>query len=101
MKNLFLLLISLLLYGQLIAWEKRDLLQQKASEINLTKALLKDFSEIGFPDYSSRDFWEKLPVEMRQEYINEAEKYLDYDWPVVKATDYRSEERRVGKDCRT
>ncbi len=100
MKNLFLLLISLLLYGQLIAREKRDLLQQKASEINLTKALLKDFSEIGFPDYSSRDFWEKLPVEMRQEYINEAEKYLDYDWPVVKATDYleiiRSGDRRQG-----
>ena len=76
MKNLFLLLIFILLGGQVFAKEKRDLLQYEADEIKLSETLITNFSEIGFPDYSSREFWEGLPTEMRQEYIEAAEKYL-------------------------
>jgi hypothetical protein len=68
--------------------EKRDLLQKESEEIGLENALIKDFSEIGLPTYKDRDFWDKMPAYLREQYILEAEGNLDYDWPVVKATDY-------------
>ncbi len=80
--------------------EKRDILQKEANEIELENALIKDFSEIGLPTYRDRDFWDKIPATLTMQYIGEAEKKLDYDWPVVKATDYleviRSGDRRQG-----
>ncbi len=68
--------------------EKRDLLQNKAKEIGIEKVLINDFSELDFPTYYDRAFWENVPDPVRKKYIQEAEKFLDYDWPVVKATDY-------------
>lgn len=68
--------------------EKRDLLQKESEEIGLENALIKDFSELGLPTYKDRDFWDKMPAYLREQYILEAEGNLDYDWPVVKATDY-------------
>lgn len=84
--TLLLLLVHFLINVQ--AAEKRDILQKKASEIGIEASLVKDFSEIDFPTYQSRDFWDGLPNELRRAYIEEAESFLDYDWPVVKATDY-------------
>lgn len=82
------------------SFEKRDMLQKESETAGLAGALVKDFSEIGFPDYQNRNFWDNLPAAIRQQYIDAAEKYLDYDWPVVKATDYleiiRSGDRRQG-----
>jgi len=78
--------------------EKRDILQKESVNIGLENVLIKDFSEIGFPAYGDRDFWDKIPESLRTQYILEAEEKLDYDWPVVKATDYleyiRSGDRR-------
>lgn len=80
--------------------EKRDVLQKEAKEIGLAQALVKNFSDIGFPDYHDRNFWNNLPEVIKNEYVQEAEKYQDYDWPVVKATEYleiiRSGDRRQG-----
>ncbi len=78
--------------------EKRDFLQKESREIGLENVLLKNFSEIGLPDYKDRGFWDQLPEILKKQYIAEAEKYLKYDWPAVKATDYlefiRSGDRR-------
>src|SRR5690554_5166534 len=78
--------------------EKRDILQKESERIGMVDVLIKDFSEIGFPDYQNRDFWNNLPDTIRKQYIEGAEEYIDYDWPAVKATDYleiiRSGDRR-------
>lgn len=78
--------------------EKRDVLQKEAAEIGLENVLIKNFAELKRPTYSSRDFWNKLPVGLKEQYIQKAEGSLDYDWPVVKATDFieiiRSGDRR-------
>jgi len=78
--------------------EKRDILQNEAREIGLSNVLIESFSEIDLPTYKSRDFWDGLPEVLRKQYIEDAESSLDYDWPVVKATDYleiiRSGDRR-------
>lgn len=91
---LFVLCLTLVGFSE----EKRNILQSEASEINLETVMVKNFSALNFPDYKSREFWDDLPLEIRTQYINKAEKSLDYDWPVVKATDYleiiRSGDRR-------
>lgn len=98
MKNLILSLLLVCISYAGISKEKRDLLQKEAAEISLGQALIKNFSELNFPDYQSRAFWNSLPDAIKNEYIKDAGKYLDYDWPVVKATDYleiiRSGDRR-------
>jgi hypothetical protein len=98
MKHLILIL-ALTVFGFAgLAKEKRDLLQKEAKETGLSQALVKNFSEIGFPDYYNRTFWNSIPETFKKQYIEDAEKYVNYDWPVVKATEYleiiRSGDRR-------
>ena len=49
------------------------------------KAEKFDFSGMLFPRASDREYWE---AKKDDEFITSAEKYLDYDWPTIKATDY-------------
>ncbi|WP_163324112.1 heparinase II/III domain-containing protein [Draconibacterium mangrovi] len=98
MKKLFILFLFSSLVLSSFSKEKRDILQKEASVVGIEKVLIEDFSDLDFPTYKSRDFWNNLPEEIRMAYIKEGEEYLDYDWPVVKATDYleiiRSGDRR-------
>ena len=77
---------------------ERNILANEAKAIDLSNAMITDNSWNKLPKYKSRQFWERLPANIRQEYIKKAEDYLDYNWPVVKATDYlefiRSGDRR-------
>jgi len=78
--------------------KERNILSEKASEIDLSKSLVTDKSWNKLPDYYNRDFWEKVPSNLKVSIIKRAEAYLNYNWPVVKATDYlefiRSGDRR-------
>ena len=98
MKSTVILLALLLVSIGILASEDRNMLQKEAEEIGLDEALIKDFSETGFPAYADRDFWNSIPQALREQYIQNAEEKLAYDWPVVKATDYleiiRSGDRR-------
>jgi len=100
MKKTIIVLFLCLAIFSVNAKEQRDILQKEAQEIDIAGAMVKDFSELDFPTYEDRKFWENLPVSIRKEYISEGEKFLDYDWPAVKATDYleiiRSGDRRQG-----
>lgn len=80
--------------------KERNILVKEAKTIELSRVLITDNSWNKLPVYKDRKFWESLPESIRLEYISSAEKYLDYNWPVVKATDYlefiRSGDRRQG-----
>ncbi len=80
--------------------KKRNILANEAKAINLSKVLITNNSWNKLPDYKNRAFWQNLPENLRKEYIAKAEAYLEYNWPVVKATDYlefiRSGDRRQG-----
>ncbi len=93
---LFMFLLGVSLYG--FTAEKRGLLQKEARRINLAQSLVKNFSELDFPIYRNRGFWDNLPPGIRNKYIKGAEAALNYNWPSVKATDYlefiRSGDRR-------
>jgi len=80
--------------------KERNILAKKAKTIDLANSLSSNNSWNILPDYKNRQFWQNLPINIRNEYIIKAEEYLDYNWPVVKATDYlefiRSGDRRQG-----
>lgn len=101
MKKLIILLLLCTFAISSFSQEKRDIFQKEAKEIGIENMLVKNFADIGFPTYKTRDFWEGIPDAMKAEYIAEAEEANDYDWPVVKATDYieiiRSGDRLQGK----
>ncbi len=46
-----------------------------------------------YPDYQDRAGWDKFLGEFKDELIKRGEKYLDYQWQVIKATDYLAFER--------
>jgi len=82
----FFFILSFSVYGNRNG--KRDLLQKEAQRLNIAQSLVKNFSELDFPKYGDRGFWDNLPNDIRNQYIKNAEAELNYNWPTVKATDY-------------
>ncbi len=88
----FITLIGLLVSGSLLA--QGNLLSKKYSLNDLNSHLIVDRSWIDYPSYKDRTTWETLiPDHLRNDYIQEGEKYLGMDWPQVKATHYLEFER--------
>src|SRR5690606_38390349 len=73
--------------------EKRDLLQHATTETALKSLLLVDKSWVRYPAYADRTGWGKLTQPVRTQLLSDGETYLDYEWRVVKATDYFEFER--------
>ena len=98
MKNLCVLLLFCLFSTHLISQEERNILLKESAEIGLEKNLVTNFSELGYPKYDTCNFWNTIPEGLKKKYIEQGEKYLEYNWPTIKATDYleiiRSGDRR-------
>ena len=94
------IIISINQTGAFSQIKERNILANEAVSIDLAKSLITDNSWNKLPGYHDRQFWESIPANLRKDYISRAEGYLNFDWPVVKATDYlefiRSGERRQG-----
>lgn len=89
MKKILSLLFFLVLFCATgFGYDKRDLLQKKASRQQVASLLLADRKWVPYPAYADRAGWERLSGKFREQQIKEGEKYLDFDWKVVKATDY-------------
>lgn len=60
------------------------------------------FDRIVYPKASDRDFWENLPENTKKVLIENAEKYVGFEYPIVRATDYlafiRTGNRTIGED---
>ncbi|MEI8099070.1 MAG: heparinase II/III family protein [Sediminibacterium sp.] len=84
----FLLLTCILLCNQLYAHDYRNLLQKKASLENVKKNLVSNKQWIKYPNYTDRAGWDKYTNSFKAELIQLGEKQLNYEWKVVKATDY-------------
>lgn len=67
---------------------KRNLLSGTFSQQDVERLLIQDDSWIPFPDYSDRAAWERIPEAKRKNYIAHAERYLNFAWTPVKATEY-------------
>ena len=93
MKKLTLLLLALLYVTLTYAYTERDLLQKQADINRLKEILVLDRQWVTYPDYNDRAGWDRFLGTFKDEYIRRGEKRLNYQWQVVKATDYLAFER--------
>lgn len=86
----FVTIVCLLLWAvtHLHAYEERNLLQKEADLERVRSALRMGQEWVPYPDYSDRSGWDKFLGDYKDEYIRKGESLLDYEWKVVKATDY-------------
>lgn len=76
------------------AYTERNLLQNSVTKEQLKEALVMNGAWVPYPAYSDREGWNSLlNDEDRQTLINAGEKMLDYQWQVIRATDYLEYER--------
>ncbi|MCG8307188.1 MAG: heparinase II/III-family protein [Cytophagales bacterium] len=94
-------ILAMLLFTAAIrgsSYTRRDILYHKSQSVDLAGIITMDDSWVYYPSYSDRSFWSEVPPALAKAYIKKAERYLDYNWPSVKATDYlefiRSGDRR-------
>lgn len=87
---------------QLHAYTERNLLQQAANVEKVKSALIMDQKWVPYPKYTDRAGWDNFLGDYKPEIISRGEKMLDYEWKVVKATDYiefeKSGNRRIMED---
>lgn len=85
-KLLTLLLLTIAFNAQ--AWEERNLLQKAADISRLKQTLVLNQKWVPYPSYTDRAGWEKMAGVHKQEILEKGEKALEFQWIVVKATDY-------------
>ncbi len=86
-------LFVLLLLTANMVFAQKDLLQTAASKAALASSLVQADQWIKYPAYADRLAWDQYAGVNRPTIIKEGERYLQYDWKVVKATDYLAFER--------
>lgn len=93
MKRLGLLLCLLVWAMAALAYTERNLLEKRADTVALKSMLVADRSWVPYPDYADRAGWDAFLGEYKDDYICRGERMLDYEWKVVRATDYLEFER--------
>lgn len=93
MNRFFLIVYGLFAALQAKAYEHRDLLQKKASLLQVKESLVPKNQWIKYPAYTNRAAWDLLTGSHKQELIQKGEQYINYEWKVIKATDYLEYER--------
>lgn len=81
------------------AYKKRDLLQKSIDRNSLRNSLILNQQWVGYPSYSDRAGWDRLTGGLKQEIISRGEEALNFDWKVVKATDYLEFERSGNRNA--
>ena len=90
MKRIIALMASVILCAALTAREseQRNLLQKRYTFEQVKSALVLDQKWVPYPDYQDRAGWDALMGGHKDDIIKQGERYLDYEWKVVKAMDY-------------
>ncbi|WP_299231738.1 heparinase II/III-family protein [uncultured Bacteroides sp.] len=75
------------------AYTERNILEKSVNVENLKNILVLDRKWVKYPSYNDRTGCDKFFGGYRDEVIKNGEKLLNYEWKVVKATDYIEFER--------
>lgn len=92
-RNLLLSCIMLLFASVSQAYEKRNILQKATNQITIEEVLVMNQDWVPYPDYTDRSGWDSFLGNEKGNVIAQAEKFLNFDWQTVKATDYMAYER--------
>ena len=100
MKNKKHLLFILLLFVavNIFAYTEKNLLEQKTNIESLKATLITNQKWVPYPQYADRKGWDNLLAESKDDLIKEGEKYLNYQWQIIKATDYFEFERSGNRE---
>ncbi len=98
MHKIQILLIFLFSSIFVTAHEYRNLLQNEAGLSDIKNSLVMDQEWISYPDYYDRAGWDALTGSFKDDMIKKGEEAIDYEWKVVKATDYIEYERSGSRD---
>ena len=71
----------------------RNLLQNEATVQQVKERLLSKDKWIAYPSYTDRNGWNRITTGVSSNLIKQGESFLNYQWQVVKATDYLAYER--------
>lgn len=93
MKKISLLILLLTCAVHAFGYTERNLLQKQADMERLKEILVLDQKWVAYPDYTDRPGWDAFLGNLKDAYIRCGEKLLDYQWQIVKATDYLAFER--------
>lgn len=93
MKKISLFILLLTCAVHVFGYTERNLLQNQADLNRLKEILVIDQKWVTYPDYTDRPGWDAFLGNLKDDYIRRGEKLLDYQWQVVKATDYLAFER--------
>jgi hypothetical protein len=91
---IFLNCLSMLLFG----FEKRNLLQKEADLTAVKSSLVLNQKWVSYPKYNDRKGWDEWTSGVKDEIIHMGEAALNYEWKVVKATDYLEFDRSGSRD---
>lgn len=89
-------LYGLVLFGiscSLSGHEYRNFLQDSYDQEQVRSSLIVNRKWVTYPDYNDRKGWDKLTEGVKEEIIRLGEEALDYEWKVIKATDYLEYDR--------
>ena len=86
-------MLSVLCTVQVFSYTERNMLTKQADVEKLKEVLILNQEWVTYPDYTDRSGWDAFLGTFKDEYIRRGEKLLNYQWQVVKATDYLAFER--------
>ena len=92
-KSLAFIVLLFFVLTRLQAYETRDLLQHSATESQVRQSLVMDRKWVPYPAYSDREGWDKFLGNYKSAIIKNGERYLDYHWRVVRASEYLEYEK--------
>jgi hypothetical protein len=93
MRTVFLILIASLALHTAGAAERCRLANDSINPERLRTQLLLNQTWVKYPPYADRKAWDQLTGEHKPAIIARGERLLNYEWKVVKATDYLEYER--------
>lgn len=93
LKRQFLLIFFIFLTVNTFAYTEKNLLLKKGNIETIKNALVMNQKWVQYPDYTDRAGWNTLLGDSKSDLIKDGENYLDYNWQVLKATDYIEYER--------
>lgn len=93
MKKLLIFTLLLCCTVRALSYTERNYLQKQASVSSLQEVLILNQQWVTYPAYTDRTGWDTFLGSFKNECILRGEKQLNYQWQVVKATDYMEFER--------
>ncbi|ATL46443.1 heparinase [Chitinophaga caeni] len=90
---IYILILCSLFSSGLKAQTARDLLQKSANPEQVKERLLPKEQWLKYPAYTDRQGWDNFTGEAKASLIKNGEQYLNYEWKVIKATEYLEYER--------